>query len=327
MTNRVVVCLAVTLLSASIASAQKDEWHLLMERGQAAEAVANYSGALAYYQDAARMSEQAGARDPRTLLSWNSVAAMHDALAHFTDAERSYRRALAAAEQSRGKNSVEYAVILGSLGSLYIEMGQTSRGETLLRASIAAQETLETPNEARLAVARNCLAEALLATGRYNEPERLLTAALAVLEKRPDSWKERGIILNNLGLVGLYQKRYGEAQRLFERALATLEAVVAPDNPMLVRVLNNLATALSRTGRREAAVQNLRRALDIMDKYMDADHPVNGVLLGNYAALLREAGDKANARVLEARSAKVLKQSALRNGVGMVVDISSLPRK
>ena len=327
MINRVVVCLAMTLLSANAGRGQGDDWKELMDRGQVQEKAADYAGALASYEKAAEVSERAAANDPRRLISWNSVASMYDALGQFPDAERSYRRALAAAEKSRGKDSAEYPVVLASLGSLYIEMGQTARGETMLRESLAIQETSPSRDEARLAMGRVCLAEALLATGRYQEPERLLTAALAVWEKHPDAWRERGIILNNLGVVELYQKRYVEAQRLLERSLLMLEEGLTPDHPMLVRVLSNQATVFSRTGRRPEASEKLRRALEIVDKHLGADHPVNGVLLRNYAALLRQSGDKASARKAEARSAEVLKQSALRNGAGMVVDISAFPRK
>jgi hypothetical protein len=96
---------------------------------------------------------------------------------------------------------------------------------------------------------------------------------------------------------------------------------------MLVRVLNNLASLFSRTGRRPEAAQNLRRALALVEKYLGADHPVNGILLANYAALLRESGDKATARTLQARSDQLLKQTALRGGLGMVIDISAFPKK
>jgi Tetratricopeptide repeat len=91
--------------------------------------------------------------------------------------------------------------------------------------------------------------------------------------------------------------------------------------------LSNLAVLFNRTGRREEAMQSVKRALDIVDRRLGPGHPVNGILLRNYAALLRESGDKAGARKMEARSTQVLKQSGLGGSMGMVIDISELTRK
>lgn len=327
MSKTAFVCLTALLLFGGTAFPQTDEWHALMQQGTALEAAADFAGAVTYYERAARIGEPAAAGDTRTMRSWAAAAAMHDALGRYSDAVRSYRLALAGAEQSRGRNSEDYAVLLGSLGSLYTEMGQVARGTSMLRESIATQEALKSADESRLTTARICLAEALASAGQYPEAEQLLTAGLAVWEKHADAWKERSLVLNNLGIVQLRQQRYAEAQRSFERSLALMEAGLSPDHPMLVRVLGNLAVLFGRTGRRAEAMQIFSRALGIVDRYLGPDHPVNGPLLRNYAAVLRQSGDKAGARRMEARSALALKQSALRNGAGMVVDISELARK
>ena len=104
MSKRVVVCVAMTLMSTSAGWGQTDDWRELIERGQSLEKAADYAGALASYEKAAQASERGAANDPRRLISWNSVATMYDALGQFPDAERSYRRALIAAEKSRGKD-------------------------------------------------------------------------------------------------------------------------------------------------------------------------------------------------------------------------------
>jgi hypothetical protein len=47
----------------------------------------------------------------------------------------------------------------------------------------------------------------------------------------------------------------------------------------------------------------------------------------NYAALLRQGGDKSQAKVLETQSTQILKDSTRRNGLGAVIDVSSIRRK
>jgi Tfp pilus assembly protein PilF len=106
-----------------------------------------------------------------------------------------------------------------------------------------------------------------------------------------------------------------------------MELHTGPDHPILARTLNNLASLSARTGHREEAGQCLRRALDIAEKRLGPEHPVYAAILANYAAFLRQGGEKAQAKVLEARSDQILKDSSRRNGIGAVIDINSLRSK
>ena len=115
--------------------------------------------------------------------------------------------------------------------------------------------------------------------------------------------------------------------QLLHRALAMMEENTGPDHPMLARTLNNLASLEARTGHREEAGKSLRRALDIAERRLGPEHPVYAAILGNYAAFLRQGGEKSQAKVLEARSSQILKDSSRRNGIGTVIDIHSLRSK
>jgi hypothetical protein len=115
-----------------------------------------------------------------------------------------------------------------------------------------------------------------------------------------------------------------EARRLILEALTALERHLGLDHPMLVRILNNLASLANRSGHREEAGQLLRRSLDIAEKRLGPEHPAYALLLGNYAAFLRQGGDKSGAKVLEAQSTRILKDIGRRNGLGDVVDVNSL---
>jgi Tfp pilus assembly protein PilF len=154
-----------------------------------------------------------------------------------------------------------------------------------------------------------------------------LTEAVAVLEKDPDEWGETAIALTNLGVLHFRQKNNAEAERLLLRSLATMEQHLGPDHPMLTRTLSSLASLASVAGRRDEAGERLRRALDIAERRLGEDHPVYGAILGSYAAFLRQGGEKSRAKAMEARSSQILKDSVRRNGLGGVIDISSLRRK
>ena len=92
-------------------------------------------------------------------------------------------------------------------------------------------------------------------------------------------------------------------------------------------VLNNLASLEHRSGPREEAGQRLRRALDIAERRLGPEHPSYAAVLANYAAFLRQDGDKSRAKALETQSSQILKDNNRRNGVGEVIDINSLRHK
>jgi hypothetical protein len=47
-------------------------------------------------------------------------------------------------------------------------------------------------------------------------------------------------------------------------------------------------------------------------------------VLAWYAIYLRQTGDKARAKAMEAQSSQILKESGRRNGVGLLIDVTAL---
>jgi tetratricopeptide (TPR) repeat protein len=326
MREQILAC-ALVVLTAIVAHSQTDEWLARMNEGATAENAGDYTKALDFYRQAAGIAEQFDQHDPRKAVSWNFVSVMYDALGRFTDAEAGYRRALKFAAAATGKSGPEYALVLGNLGTMYIEIGQPATGEKLLRESMEIFCAADSPNETQIAIARNGLAEAISVTGKYKEADQLLSLAVPVLEKNPKTWSEAAIAMNNLGVARFFQGNNTDAGTLLHRALAIVEEHMGPDHPMLVRTLNNLASLAARMGNRQEAGERLRRGLDIAEKRLGPDHPVYGSLLANYAELLRLEGKKSQAKALTARSNEILKDSSRRNGIGAVIDIRSLREK
>jgi tetratricopeptide (TPR) repeat protein len=322
--RRILLLSLGALLTAVAGFPQSDTWQLRMDEAARAETAGDYAKALTAYQSVSEIAETLDPRDPRRALTWNSLGAVYDALARFTDAEGAYRRALAAAVESKGKSSEQYALVLANLGSLYLEMGQNTRAGKCLRDSLAVNLGAD---DRRRAIARISLAEVLSRAGKFDEAAGELTESIAVLEKLPADWGELASALNNLGAVRFEQKNYPAARRVLLRALAMEEQHVGRDHPLLLRALNNLASVAGRMGDREEAGQRLRRAVDIAETRLGLEHPMYGTLLANYAAYLRETGDKARAKTLQAQSTRILKNSGRSNGIGSVVDISALQRK
>ncbi len=325
--RQLVLAFAIVMLTSAAVPAQADDWQTRMNEGAAAERAGDYARAASSYRTATEVAELFEHRDRRRAIAWNAMATMYDTLGRFADAQTGYRRALREAAESTGKTGPEYAQVLANLGATYVETGQAATGEKLVREALTIYSAADPPDEFRIAATKNGLAEILCLAHRYGEAAPLLTSSLAILEKLPGAWGETALAMNALAVVRFLEGSQEEARRLLQQGLTMMEQHLGPEHPMLVRFLNNMASLENRTGHREEAGQNLRRALEISKKRMGPEHPSYALLLANYAAFLRQGGDKSEAKALEAQSMRILKDSSRSNGLGVVIDVSSLRSK
>lgn len=80
--------------------------------------------------------------------------------------------------------------------------------------------------------------------------------------------------LYGLGRRGEKAGRTGEAEKLWQRALAFQERKLGGDQPYVARTLYGLGRCVDKAGRTEDAEQLWRRALAIQDKLgVDQDEP------------------------------------------------------
>jgi tetratricopeptide (TPR) repeat protein len=296
-----------------------DEWTRLNHAGRAAETEGDYARAAAVYRDSARVAETFAPTDPRRAGSYNSLGMVENALGNFADAETAYRRALAALPAKSPAKAIDRATVLANLGALYLDFGLPERAERPLRESIALHETASPPDPARHAAARNALAEYFILTRRYREAEALLTFAI-----HGSSPEASAVALTNLGAMRLAQSRLPEAVQMLQDSVAALEQLHGIQHPALLRALNNLATAQIRSHYVAEAGKNFRRAVDLAGQYLGDQSQLYGQVLANYAAYLRQTGEKAQGRDLAKRAGQILHDTARRNGIGATVDVSAL---
>ena len=101
-----------------------------------------------------------------------------------------------------------------------------------------------------------------------------------------------------------YLRRRGElrgASRLYERALALLEARLGPDHLEIAATLGGLAETLRQLGEVAGARAAHERGLAILEGRLRSDAPDVVAALGRLAQVLHEQGDLAGARALRER--------------------------
>ena len=312
------LCVLAGALAVRPAESQPSEWAILMHRGEALELEGRYGDAEECYAQAVQQGDKA-----HRAKSENELAGLHIEMGRYLDAGTEYRQALADLLAFYGTETMDYAVTLANLASLYTEEGDLAKAEKSMREAVRLEAALAPPGDIRPAMANNALAQILLHRRKYDEAERLLGGAIAVFEKAPGAWRQHAISLNNLGCTRQYQGRYEEAAVLFEKGLSILESNVGTDHPLLLRLLDNLAFSYARSGQTEKAREAFERTLALAERHSSPENPVYGSILANYAAFLRQSGDKAGAKTYAARARQSLQESERRNGAGMTVDVSA----
>jgi tetratricopeptide (TPR) repeat protein len=118
-----------------------------------------------------------------------------------------------------------------------------------------------------------------------------------------------GRLLNESGRYLDRRARYGEAEPLYQLALAIKEKALGPDHPSTATSLNNLAGLHDDQGRYVEAEPLYQRALTIDEKASGPDHPDTAVSLNNLALLFKRQGRYGEAEPLYLRALAICEKA------------------
>ena len=130
--------------------------------------------------------------------------------------------------------------------------------------------------------------------------------------------------LNNLAVLRFDQGRYEESINLQEQSIRVWQISSGKEHPSLIAPLNDMALAYVRMGRFDDADVTYRRAIDICRRTLGEDHIAYGVLLKNYAFVLRKLGRGREAKKMETQGRMIQRAVNRRNGVGATVSVTAL---
>src|SRR5207253_1152218 len=108
------------------------------------------------------------------------------------------------------------------------------------------------------------------------------------------------------------RKKYDEAEKLFDQALAVLAKRLLATHPEIGRLTANLAEVYLRQKRPAEAEEAFAKALAILEPPLGPDNPELLPTLEHYALLLRARQDFAKAASLDARVMKIRVTHALK---------------
>ena len=101
--------------------------------------------------------------------------------------------------------------------------------------------------------------------------------------------------LHKLAVAYHTQKRYEEAERLYQEALAAMNATVAPNDPEFAQLLNNIGRLFFDQKRYKEAEPLYTRSLALVEESLGRDHPKVARRLVNLADLYFATGKHSEA--------------------------------
>src|SRR5262244_2565827 len=138
--------------------------------------------------------------------------------------------------------------------------------------------------------------------GQESNAEMFYLAALENLQNAGPEDPRLAATLNTLAVLYHAQKKYAQAEPLYQHVLKLLEQTVGPDHPTLATTLNNLAVVYEAQGKYTEAAPLYQRALALIESTLGPEHPNLAAALDNYADLLRKMQREAEAETAEARA-------------------------
>jgi serine/threonine protein kinase len=213
---------------------------------------------------------------------------------------RAVDRAAARVEARFADQPLVEADVRSTLGRIYVSLGESGEAERhFRRCSELGRRELGEEDPRTLATAA-MLAEAISAKGmqdpasrsRLLEESRRLFEQTLISQRRVLGETDAATIMTASALACTldYQGKPDEAQRILEPLLPLAQQRLGKDHPLVIAIMNDLANALRKLGRRQKnealqleAVRIYQQALDLSRRVRGQDHPTTLLLEMNLA--------------------------------------------
>ncbi|MEM7357107.1 MAG: tetratricopeptide repeat protein, partial [Acidobacteriota bacterium] len=202
------------------------------------------------------------------------------------------------------------AELLGTLGTVYQNLGQFDRARELKEAGLDRRRSSDPAPRAELAKDLNNLASLHYSQRDYAAAEARFRESLALWQQLELPAKDLAHLRNNLASALLQLARYDEAEGHLQQVLEAYREHFGAASSEVGTCLYSLATLYSNRGELEQAEPLLRRALAIQVELYGPSHPRVAGVLGSLGWLLYVKGELVEARdflerVLAIRSSRL----------------------
>jgi CHAT domain-containing protein/tetratricopeptide (TPR) repeat protein len=189
------------------------------------------------------------------------------------EAEPIYLQVIAIRTKLLGAHHEDVLSTTVALANLYRATGRPQIGEPLLKKAIAQRERAMGRNHVSLVGALMELGQIEGSLQHYREAEADIHRALALGKRGKQEPTRIALILVAMADLELNQRRFAEAERILNEALAIQEEAGLTNSPGAAVILLQLAKVYKLAERHEDAGLLAERVLPIIEKAFGSDHP------------------------------------------------------
>lgn len=241
----------------------------------------------------------------------------------FGDAEREFRDALREAE-AMAPHDWRLIVSLDNLGDAVRALQRTEEAEVFYREAVAAAEALRGGDDLLILEPLKILGWFYQRQHRYDDAARVYERGMLLTGRAFGGDHPKVVLyLSALAELARLQGRYREGEGLIRRALTIVQPARDDLGPGLAAVFLDLAWFLQVTGREAAAEavtqeavrilrkappeaeELVRKALDVREGALGADHPSVAILLDHLALVFEAQGRFDKAVALRQRALRI----------------------
>jgi CHAT domain-containing protein/tetratricopeptide (TPR) repeat protein len=236
----------------------------------------------------------------------NNLAITHRRMGDFSAARRYYDRSLAIKEKTLGPDHQEVALVLFNTANLLNSMGNYTAAQPMYERALRIREARLGLHHTLTAYTLNGLGEVL---NKQNEQAR----AKAPVERAVNIWRklkapEVAIGLSTLAAISLETGNLAAALSYYDDARAIYLDTFGPDYIDVAVLLNKSAAVLTRRGEFEAARHRYARALEMLERQFDANHPDIADVTAGLARVHWQLGNTAEALAFALRSDRISRE-------------------
>jgi non-specific serine/threonine protein kinase/serine/threonine-protein kinase len=216
--------------------------------------------------------ETLGPDHPDMAASMMFLAKLHERRGEQAQAQALYQLALEMVERTRGPNHPTMVEALRLNAGFFYHRGELDKARSFYERALDLVEQVARPDDQDLPGLAEEYGELLVGLGEHEQVRALHDRVLAFLGPEGVDHPTYSRIAHYLGHALSNRQAYAEARFYAERALATRERNLTPDNEWIAWTLDLTARTWEHTGKLEEATALFERALAIMERTHGPDH-------------------------------------------------------
>ncbi len=205
---------------------------------------------------------------------------------HFDQAIEFFEKARKIAEETLGKDHINYITSLNNLAMLYNSREEYTKAEPLYLEARKISAKVLGKEHLNYAVSLSNLAMLYKSMGEDSKIEPLLLETIKITEKvRNKNHPSYTNSLNELATLYKSMNKYEKAEPLYLETKEIAEKVLGKEHPGYVTSLSNLAMLYKSMGKYEKAELLYLEAIEITENTLEQDHPSYTTNLNDLAFL------------------------------------------